>query len=486
MHDNVVRLGNLRDLLEPISERSTFKVEGRNQSREDYRDFAARDIRYWPRWKDGLIADVHIPEDLLISLCRFIRADLGEYVDQATDRIGHAFPIGGSPKDQGVRFLEGGGVGFSSTSQVENFAKSLAGAAYVLGAQRVVEAIGIWVKGEPINCCVKSILNTPGTLPGKHSPTPGVYIESLPLSTDHFTGYFPLLGERSPANYLGRAVLTIEYATAPVFFRPGGDRPEREVWVTNPIGAGPETICQALALEANNFVGIANSWLDFAENSSFRLGGRESTWSPPRASRSRPWSNYTLYFDRGVTTLELHDASELQISGQRLARSLAVLSDHSSRNLRTAASRWLRSKDSSDTLSDRFIDLRIAIESLYLHDFVDEQSGELSFRSALFGAWHLGSDFEERKRIRKTLRDAYSKASRVVHTGELAKPRAKRTHQRAENQRRKDSKLLSEAQDVIRRGLLAVIVDGQPQNWGDIVLGGGPAGQAHFARGPNA
>ena len=36
-----------------------------------------------------------------------------------------------------------------------------------------------------------------------------------------------------------------------------------------------------------------------------------------------------------------------------------------------------------------YIDLRIALESLYLRDFANEHSQEMRFRLALFGAWHL-------------------------------------------------------------------------------------------------
>ena len=47
---------------------------------------------------------------------------------------------------------------------------------------------------------------------------------------------------------------------------------------------------------------------------------------------------------------------------------------------------------------DRYIDLRIALEALYLEDFPDERTTqEMRFRLALFGAWHLGDNFKERQ-----------------------------------------------------------------------------------------
>ena len=77
-------------------------------------------------------------------------------------------------------------------------------------------------------------------------------------------------------------------------------------------------------------------------------------------------------------------------------------------HLRIAADRWRRSKrsDGYARLVDQYIDLRLALESLYLKDFVNEHSQEMRFRLALFGAWHLGGSLDERRSIRKTLRYA--------------------------------------------------------------------------------
>ena len=118
------------------------------------------------------------------------------------------------------------------------------------------------------------------------------------------------------------------------------------------------------------------------------------------------------------------------------------------------------SKDFEKSQVDSLIDLRIALESLYLQDFLNEQSQEMRFRLALFGAWHLGVDFEERKKIRKRIRDAYDTASGAVHGGEL-----ENTPEIQE--------LLLDAQDLCRRGILKVLREGYPsqERWGDLILG---------------
>ncbi len=123
--------------------------------------------------------------------------------------------------------------------------------------------------------------------------------------------------------------------------------------------------------------------------------------------------------------------------------------------LRIAVDRWRRSKRAT-ILVDAFIDLRIALEALYLKDFAGETSGEMRFRLSLMGAWHLSADLDERRSIRKTLRDAYDTASGAVHTGEIK-----------DEHRVK----LSDAQDLCRRGILKLFREGPPQDWGDLVLG---------------
>ena len=55
---------------------------------------------------------------------------------------------------------------------------------------------------------------------------------------------------------------------------------------------------------------------------------------------------------------------------------------------------------------DRLIELRIALEALYLKDFANEKSQEMRFRLALIGDWHLGETYAKRLQIREVLRDA--------------------------------------------------------------------------------
>ena len=129
---------------------------------------------------------------------------------------------------------------------------------------------------------------------------------------------------------------------------------------------------------------------------------------------------------------------------------------HSRGSVDLAISRWMRSKRPDASLSDQFIELRIALEVLYLGGSV----GELRFRLATHGAWHLGADFSERREYQQTLRDAYDLASKAVHAGDVENTRENR-------------QLLTDAQDLCRKGILKWLYESEEPNWNEMILGQG-------------
>ena len=160
--------------------------------------------------------------------------------------------------------------------------------------------------------------------------------------------------------------------------------------------------------------------------------------------------------DTGVVTLKWDDSVSISSLNEDEVMQTIVALQSADSKLRIGVDRWKRSKWSSAQLADRYIDLRIALEMLYLKDFINEHSREMRFRLTLFGAWHLGSTPKERRDIRKTIRDAYDKASSVVHSGEVSD---------------NNKVCLEEAQDLCRQGILKLLREGPPKDWGDLILG---------------
>ena len=126
------------------------------------------------------------------------------------------------------------------------------------------------------------------------------------------------------------------------------------------------------------------------------------------------------------------------------------------RRFRTAIRRWIRSIRPDLEETDQFIDLRIALEALYL----GSDTGGQTFRLALTGAWHLGNDVSERKKIQEILKRFYRAASNVVH-GE------------AINREKGDLKWLEEARNVCRLGILKIIEEKNQPDWNELLLGQG-------------
>ena len=164
------------------------------------------------------------------------------------------------------------------------------------------------------------------------------------------------------------------------------------------------------------------------------------------------------YAFTGIMSIEhMDDASIARLDETKLLHVIEALLG-GDKKLRIAVDRWKRSKRPYSPVTDRYIDLRIALETLYLKDFLNERSAEMRFRLSLFGAWHLGTTLEQRREIREVLRDAYDKASSAVHGGEVSDD---------------SSSTLSRAQKLCRQGIMKLLQEGAPDGWGDMILGGG-------------
>ena len=427
-------------------------------SPEDLREILERN-----RWDDQELNRVRsarliIPDESISQLENHLRLLLKDYIDTETDRIGYALPRIGQDGHKRETIQANGLFTIDCTSSLDGFTKGLIKGAAILGVERVTCLLSGWLEGQPIEYRTSAILNGV-TISEPLTPIDAVHIEPLPLSSDKLPAHLPKRGEMSAEAYLGRTVLSIDCTASPALFRPQTDESGKNVQAAAIPNVDIDTVCQALSLECDSQVEVGFYWHDYQELAAFFLTDNNSSWSLGAARfrhRSLGWSLNTD-FTTGVTTLRLGDQSILDLAETQLRSILRALETLDSKT-RMAVSRWMKSKDSSENLADRFIDLRIALESLYLKDFPNGYRQEMRFRLALFGAWYLGTDFEDRKRILKRLREAYDAASGAVHSGDLDFT--------AENQ-----KLLSDGQDLCRRGILKLLKEGPPPDWGDLILG---------------
>ena len=389
------------------------------------------------------------PDATLTRLEDHLRLFFKDYIDSDTSRIGYALPAGRFGWHMGKNGLST----ISSASTLDDFTKMLVRGATVLGTEDLIVMISGWLGGQPIKYRTSTLLNGL-RISEPVSPMEGLLIEPLPLSSSELPASLPTAGMDSPKDFLGRTVVSIECNIAPPLFVPPPVRGQPDVRAKASQNIGLEQICMALSLEGETHVDAIFSWNDYRDLEYAFLSGTSGI--SRHGSPTPMYGSLNTDVKTGAITLTPFDDSIVALTPSSLQRTLKALQSPKSERLSRALSRWARSKDGQQGLDDQFIDLRIALEVLYLPD---RNNQELSLRMALTGAWHLGNDVQDRSRIYKTLRAAYKKGSTVVHQGGLKSS--------AENQ-----ELLLEAQSICRRGILRLIEEGQLASWDDVILGG--------------
>ena len=365
-------------------------------------------------------ARAKLAEADLNELADALRAHLRDYI--VDDRIGNglALMMSGIP-----------------TPSLSDYTLNLVRTAAFLGAERVSRLLCGWARGGPIHyntCMVLSglAIDEPMSMDG------GIHFDTLPKSSDGIANELPLgidfdLGIM---NLAGATKVAIECQDFPVLFRPG-ERPEIQ---TATYGSTHEfsyvEFCAALSLACDRYVSWIATWRDFDDLAIFGNGiSSGHTTGPETRSNS---------VGPPVSQEQLDHAGDL----------LNELRNGSNTAIAIPMYRWMSSKRPVTSLADRFIDLRIALESLYLR----EGGPEKGFRLATNGAWYLATDFEERQRYYGTLKRAYDTASTAVHEGAV--------HNREPNR-----KLLTDAQDLCRRGILKRMSELGEPNWHELILG---------------
>ena len=281
---------------------------------------------------------------------------------------------------------------------------------------------------------------------------PGIRMIPLPNSTSDLPSYFPHMSFIDSGDLLGRTLLVVDYTVQPTFADPDPlSLPEDVFQCQQECSDLPnfdvEQFCDALSLACNGSIECVAEWIHVDPDAVFipqwpHTGASARLY--PHAQRRRD------------SVLATENSVKDVVSLYEALQSLGSGSPHV---LEVPIKRWIKSK-TDQLLPDSFIDLRIALESLYLKDFLNEYSQEMRFRLSIFGAWHLGSNIGDRRRIRKRLREAYDMASGVVHSGVVEYIAANR-------------ELLSDAQDLCRQGIVKLLREGHPADWGDLILGAG-------------
>ena len=167
------------------------------------------------------------------------------------------------------------------------------------------------------------------------------------------------------------------------------------------------------------------------------------------------------YFDTGNRKGSRRGV-EVSLEDERFAEQVlkdwGTLADGGRETLALAITHLSTSLSRSGLLAqqDRVLDISIALEILYRLD-----RDEIVYKLSTRAGWYLGSDANERLRIKKTLSDFYDFRSDIVHG-------------RHPNKSARDREIYGQAFDIARKTLLKHLAKGSvpsDQRWNEIVMG---------------
>ncbi len=397
-------------------------------------------------------ARVRVPDVLESDLADSLRLALADSYDPSSDCVGHAFPMDGD-RGGSSKGWPSGVYTQSDVSSINRFGTTMTKWAAVRGVDSVVDLLAAWTRGEPFAYRTCAVIGL--TLQQPLRPIEGVRITPLPLSTAQLPSGLPKRNDIQRSAYLGHAVLSIETFATPALFRPASKH-QHAVRDDLVHDLDFDLVLQALSLECDACIEFGLAWNDYGELSV--LTTSRATWgSLPGLGTLVGLHSWSTVASTGLTTIELREGAVRSPSEAAIQALLKALKSADPRT-RVAVTRWRKSKKRSASLADGFIDLRIALESLFLPQNPDQQ---LKFRLAANGAWLVGHDGKDRRRAWRILRDAYDAASRAVHRGEV-------------KQNRESSKLLANAQSICQKGILRVLRDGPVTDWDGLILDAPP------------
>ena len=189
---------------------------------------------------------------------------MNDFVDAENDTIGHAFPKVSNEYASGRDTFQADGLcATSCITALDVFAKALVKGSALVGSRTVGSLLSGWVAGEPVRYLTCPILNDIN-IKVALEPVAGIRVTPLPWSSDELPDDLPLLSSRAPEDFLGRTIIYVDSEATPPLFRPGPDGVRNPVQASSKCIADVDVVCEALALESDDFVDVAFKWNDYS------------------------------------------------------------------------------------------------------------------------------------------------------------------------------------------------------------------------------
>ncbi|MDE2988917.1 MAG: hypothetical protein OXT70_12820 [Chloroflexota bacterium] len=455
-------MNQLARMLDQALEETTFRIDGGAPcSVEEFRDALERAQRSAARTRTIRSARFSVAD--ASPLTAFLGNRLSQFVEPGTGWIRHSFKVDGDSSG-GVTLTNQLVEAIDNRSGLDGFATGLTHAAAVLGSVRAAELIEAWAEVHPWEYKILVILSDVH-VDECIELAQGLRMYTLPTSSDAVPASLPrgLMRDDSMANLLGHTLLEIDAATSPALSVPSLRGDARSTFNTSTALAEclPEGFFRALSLVCGRRVGMAWSWVDYGEAGAFTRR-MPSFLAGTGEGLSKLSSSWSMAQSSGVIELGNHVRPAANLSEAGLHRAWALRNELQRRydtdqRFQIAVSRWIEAASPGVLSPDRLIDLRVALEALYL----DSGTGESRFRLALTGARHLRNGMEDRREVYKSLAEFYGLASRVVHGEPLPTGEKKRASTLA---------LADQVTNLCRDGILKIVEQRKQPKWIDVLL----------------
>ena len=414
-----------------------------------------KDILVQASWSDGR---ARLARTVRPTLDEYVRNEfldcmrwvLSKFIDK--DEITHRVPMAGVHGIIGV-VAKNGVRANTYISSVTSFGNQIIKIAASIGAERVVKLLMDWSNGEPMKFRTCMIANA--TIRSEINGVAGITLTPLPLSSRQLSNSLPSGENIVATNFLGRTLLTVETTIEPVLLDPESSYIGSSCGVKFAECYSVDMIWETLAVLLGKDVSTPLSWYDYYELANPACSYLSGIGTQETLPRVRGWWTESTTTD-GHVGIELRQECQETIAPQELQQTLTAIR-HSRRKVRVGIQRWIRSLRVKADIVDRFIDLRLTLESLLLPNGT---IAEFRFKLSLAAAWFISADPDERNEIFDIVKAAYDYGSKAIHSGNVED----------KNGRRDAHEILMRAQEICHAIIRRTLRDGPVEDLKSLVL----------------
>ena len=279
---------------------------------------------------------------------------------------------------------------------------------------------------------------------------PGIRLVPLPSSTAELPPLFGHMGRIQTVDLLNQTVIVTDCTVSPVYTNPDSfvlpeEEFQRKQRCTDLPDFDIQTFCDALSLISNGAIEWVCGWTSVKPDEVFVVHGENVGSTLIQLSALRERTNVQVDTEQVARAVSLY-------------KSMKSLKTGEAQKLQIPITRWIKSK-TRQPLVDTFIDLGIALESLYLDPGTGEQQ---SFRLRLRAALFLRESVKQREAVIKDMRAIYGLRSKAVHEGAVNNSEATKIFK-------------GKAEDLCRESIIKTVsysqVNGEIPQWSRLELG---------------